>query len=179
MAHGGIEASGPPITELALTTEQVFRQCFRYICLDYTLLSSLPESLRIRPAPLGFPYRDVNYPHTNSNSGINVSLEKAITMQVYVRYELILSSQKQEISASIFKGDQPLSAAEAILVVSNPDGSQGEYYFPPTGKDGKTTKTLDPIPAQNGTLVPYKVCLSMSSKDLFCVKESFVIWGNP
>ena len=68
---------------------------------------------------------------------------------------------------------------EPILVVSLPDGKQVSYYFPPTGIDGKTTETLDPIPAQNGTLIPYKVCLSTPSKDLFCVKESFVIWGNP
>lgn len=179
MAHGGIETSGPPITELALTTEQVFRQCFRYICLDYHLLSSLPEPLRIRPAPLGFPYRDLNDKAKNLNDIIQISLEKAITMQVYVRYELILSSQAQEVSAIIFMGDKPLSGIEPILVVSYPDGSQGAYYFPQTGDDGKTTKTLDPIPAQNGSLVPYEVCLSTATNELFCVKESFVIWGNP
>ena len=179
MAHGGLEISGPPITELALTTEQVFRQCFKYMCLDYHLLSNLPEPLRIRPAPLGYPYRDVNYKVQPPGDVIQISLDKAITMQVYVRYELILSSQMQEVSASIFMGEKPYSRVEPILVVSYPDGSQKAYYFPPTGKDGKTTKILDPIPAQNGTLVPYKVCLSTPSKDLFCVKESFVIWGNP
>lgn len=179
MAHGGIETSGPPISDLALTTEQVFRQCFRYICLDYHLQSNLPEPQRIRPAPLGFPYRDLYYVAPKGGGNIEVPLDRAITLQVYVRYVLITSSQTQEISASIYKGDKPQSGVEPILVVSYPDGSQGAYYFPPTGKDGKTSKVLDPIPAQNGTLVPYQVCLSTSSKDLFCVKESFVIWGNP
>jgi hypothetical protein len=92
---------------------------------------------------------------------------------------LINSSQAQEIGASTFKGDMPQSGVEPILAVTYPDGSQAAYYFPPTGVDGKTTKGLDPIQAQNGTLVPYQVCLSTASKELFCVKASFVIWGNP
>ncbi len=176
MAHGGIETSGPPISELALTTQQVFRQCFKYICLDYHLNSTLPEPLRIRPAPLGYPYEEMFYkPQPN----ITISLERAITLQVYAKYELILSSQSQEIGVSVFVGNNPMKGAEPVLVVSLPDGSQGAYYFPATGADGKTSKTLDPIPANNGTLVPYQVCLSTSSKDLFCIKESFVIWGNP
>ena len=178
MAHGGIETSGPPITELALTTQQVFRQCFKKICLDYPLNSNLPELLRIRPAPLGFTYRDIN-PSPSGSGSIQVSLERAITLQIYAKYELILSSQKQEISVSIFTGNKPQKGIEPILVVTYPDGSPGAYYFPATGDDGKTTKTLDPIPANNGTLVPYEVCLSTAAKELFCIKESFVIWGNP
>jgi hypothetical protein len=179
MAHGGIETSGPPITELALTSQQVFRQCFKRICLDYPLNSNLPELLRIRPAPLGFPYRDMHYPRPNGNGSIQVSLDRAITLQIYAKYELILSSQAQEISVSVFTGNKPEKGVEPILVVIYPNGSQGDYYFPATGDDGKTTKTLDPIPANNGTLVPYEVCLSTQAKELFCIKESFVIWSNP
>ena len=179
MAHGGIETSGPPISELSLTSQQVFRQCFTNMCLDYHLSSTLPEALRIRPAPLGFTYRDLNYKKTNSNDAIQISLPRAITLQIWEKFQLINSSQAQEIGASIFIGDKPQSRIEPILVVTYPDGSQAAYYFPPTGADGKTTKGLDPIDAQNGTLVPYQVCLSTASKELFCVKESFVIWGNP
>jgi hypothetical protein len=180
MAHGGIETFGPPITGLVLTTEQVFRQCFTYVCLDYHLNSTLPEPLRIRPAPLGFPYKDLfSINPEKGNGNIQVPLERAIAIQIYAKYELILSSQAQEISAVISMGDKPLRGFEPILVVFYPDGHQGNYYFPATGEDGKTTIVLDPIPAQNGTLVPYEVCLSTASKDLFCVKESFVIWGNP
>jgi hypothetical protein len=179
MAHGGIETSGPPISQLSLTSQQVFRQCFTNICLDYHLSSTLPEALRIRPAPLGFTYRDLNYKQKNSNDAIKISLEQAITLQIWEKFQLITSSQAQEIGASIFKGDKPQTGIEPILVVTYPDGSQAAYYFPPTGADGKTTKSLDPIEAQNGTLVPYQVCLSTASKELFCVKESFVVWGNP
>jgi hypothetical protein len=179
MAHGGIENSGPPITELALTTEQVFRQCFANMCLDYHLRSNLPELLRIRPAPLGYAYRDLHGISQTDNSNFQTSLAKAITLQIYVKYELIPSNQSQEISAGVFVGDKPQSGYTPILSVSLPDGRQDNSYFPPTGVDGITTKVLDPIPAQNGTLVPYQVCLSTSSKEMFCIKESFVIWGNP
>ncbi len=181
MAHGGIETSGPPITELALTTQQVFRQCFKRICLDFYLNSNLPEPQRIHPAPLGFPYRDKYYPNLikSRTEVLLSSLDQAITMQIYAKYELILSSQSQEISVSIFKGNEPQKGMEPILVVTYPDGTVLANYLPATGDDGATTETLDPIPGKNGTLVPYEVCLSTATKDLFCIKESFVIWGNP
>jgi hypothetical protein len=176
--HGGVEVSGYPISELALEDDQVFRQCYTNLCLDYHLLSNIPSDLRIRPAPLGKQYLERYYP--NQGGGFTESQAlRTISLQVWERYQFGGSNQAQEIGASIFEGKSPLSSIEPVLTLIMPDGSQLSYYFPPTGDDGQTLLKLDPIEAQNGTLIPYQVCISSLTYELFCVKDSFVIWDTP
>ncbi len=176
MKHGGIEVSGPPISNLSLTKDQIFRQCFENLCLDYQLNSNLPMSARIRPAPLGYTYRSLHYQPTDQSNFVETQSLKSISMQVWERFQFIAASQSEEIGASVFEGDIPLKDIEPILVVMMPDGSTKSYYFPPTGEDGKTNYKLDPVDAPNGTVIPYQVCISSITKELFCVKDSFVIW---
>jgi hypothetical protein len=176
--HGGVEVSGSPISELALEDDQVFRQCYINLCLDYHLQSNIPMDLRIRPAPLGQQYLERYY--LTQGGGFTESQDlRTISLQVWERYQFVGSNQAQEIGASIFEGKSPLSSIEPVLTLIMPDGTQKSYYFPPTGSDGQTLLRLDPIEAQNGTLVPYQVCISSLTNELFCVKDSFVIWYNP
>jgi hypothetical protein len=51
--------------------------------------------------------------------------------------------------------------------------------MPPTGKDGTTSYTLNPIQAENSQLVFYETCLVVQGKTQLCVDQSFMIWGNP
>jgi hypothetical protein len=53
--HGGIQTSGPPITEPSQLSDTVFRQCFKNLCLEEHRSPSGTEW--IRPAPLGYSYR--------------------------------------------------------------------------------------------------------------------------
>ncbi len=59
-----------------------------------------------------------------------------------------------------------------------PDGSQKPYVMPPTGADGQTHLSLPPAQAQNGTLIPYQVCLTSNIEKRVCVKDNYLIW-NP
>jgi hypothetical protein len=178
MLHGGEEVAGKPIGELRLEGDQVFRQCFTNLCLDYHLQNDTPPDLRISPAPLGQAYLDLYY-QPQENAFTDTQALRTISLQVWERYQFVSSDQSQEIGSSIFEGRTPLRAIEPILTLTMPDGSQTSYYFPPTGDDGQTMLRLDPIEAQNGTLIPYEVCISSLTNEIFCVKDSFVIWYNP
>ena len=176
--HGSMEVAGEPIGELHLESDQVFRQCYTNLCLDYHLQSDTPTDLRIRPAPLGQAYLDLHY-QPQENAFAETQALRTISLQVWERYQFVSSDQSQEIGSSIFEGKTPLRSIEPVLTLTMPDGSEKSYHFPPTGDDGQTMLRLDPIEAQNGTLIPYQVCISSLSDEVFCVKDSFVIWYNP
>lgn len=53
--HGGYPLSGAPIGELSRMNDQVYRQCFVNLCLDYDQSAPSP----VRPAPLGYTYKDL------------------------------------------------------------------------------------------------------------------------
>lgn len=53
--HGGMEASGPPIGELAQTNDYVYRQCFKNLCLEEHYTRS--GDVSVRPAPTGYQYK--------------------------------------------------------------------------------------------------------------------------
>jgi len=176
--HGGVEVSGPPISELNLQDNQLFRQCYQNLCLDYHLANDIPAEIRIRPAPLGQAYLDLYYPTIGSGFSESQALHE-ISLQVWERYQFGGSNQAQEIGAMILEGKKPLRSIEPSLTLLLPDGIQKSYYFPPTGEDGQTLLTLDPIEAQNGTLIPYQVCISSLTSEIFCVQDGFVIWNTP
>lgn len=178
LQHGGQEVSGNPIGGLFRATDQVFRQCFTNYCLDYQMGPNVPDALRIHPAPFGYPYKDLFYHEQDDNSFVQSQDLHQISLQVWEKYPFVASRQAQRIGVSLFEGNQPLSDVEPVLTLTMPDGSQQSYYFPPTAKDGQTTKRLDPISAPNGTLIPYEVCITSITGESFCVKDSFVIWNN-
>ncbi len=178
LQHGGQEVSGNPTSELFLASDQVFRQCFANYCLDYHMGSNIPDALRIRPAPLGYTYKDLFYHEQGDNSFVQSQDLHQISLQVWEKHPFVTTKEAQRIGVSLFEGNQPLKDVEPVLTLTMPDGSQQSFYFPPTGSDGQTSKRLGPISAPNGTLIPYEVCISSITGERFCVKDSFVIWNN-
>lgn len=176
-AHGGIPIFGSPVEKLDVSGNPVFKQCFTNLCLEYHLRTNVPQQLRIRPTALGYLYRDIRT--RLQNNTIDTESMHSITLQVWEKYQYISFDQEQEIGAAVFDGTTPLEQVVPMLVVTFPDGSQGSFYFPPTASNGITLFKLSPIDAGKGTIVPYQVCVSMLEQDLFCVKDSFVIWYNP
>ena len=63
------------------------------------------------------------------------------------------------------------------LDVFLPDGTQWLLSMPATGENGETRQKLDRIQAENGTLIPYQVCITPAGQPKFCVKDSFIIWN--
>lgn len=173
--HGGFEISGEPVGELKMDREGVFRQCFTNLCLEYHLDRNGPPENRIRPLALGYGYKELNHPPEGTGFEETQSLN-TITLQVWEHFPIIAPDQSQEIAVGIFEGSTPLLNIEPVMHLTMPDGALISYQFPPTGPDGHTFIGLDPISAQHGTLIPYQVCISSITDEMFCVKESFVIW---
>jgi len=55
--NSGLELSGQPISKFKHLSDNVFRQCFENLCLDYR--ENFPEELQVRPAPLGYSYKNL------------------------------------------------------------------------------------------------------------------------
>ncbi len=174
--HGGMEISGPPISEIS-PEGSVYRQCFTNYCLDYD--PNAATALRIRPAPLGSLYLK-QHPLPNASESVNLSPENA-QVKVWEAQALISSTHEQQIFMEVIEAasQKAIPDVEATLTVLLPEGAQVDYHFPPTDESGRSTVTLTPISAPNGTLVPYKVCLNTSGGTPNCVEDSFVIWGTP
>lgn len=56
--HGGIDSIGPPISELSLVKDMIYRQCFTNICLEEN--QNVSGTLRIRPVQMGYTYKDLS-----------------------------------------------------------------------------------------------------------------------
>jgi hypothetical protein len=178
LLHGGMEVSGNPICELFLASDENFRQCFTNYCLDYHMGSDVPDNLRIRPAPLGYTYKELFNHSQEANSFAETQQLHEISLQVWEKHPILSSKESQEIGVGLFEGTQPLRNVEPIFTMVMPDGSEQSIYFPPTSQDGQAIINLDPIVAPNGTIIPYQVCISSMTGERFCVRDSFVIWYN-
>jgi len=171
---GGYEISGDPISEVYAVEGGEFRQCFENLCLDFDPKAPVERQLSL--APLGISYKDQYYdqregviqPQDNENIGI----------QVWETESFVSSKAKQEIQIVIKKDGLPIQASEPILIISLPDSSQIEYYFPATDEDGWSHLVLPPISAPTGTLIPYQVCLPDIEHEDICVSDNYLIWDH-
>jgi hypothetical protein len=171
--HGGFEIFGAPISELTPVKDQVSRQCFVNLCLDRD------ASGVIRPAPLGYTYKALFYqPVAQSLPEPAPETSREIVIQVWAAHQKIASDKEQEISALITENNKPMVNVRPVLEVSMPDGSQKPYVMPPTGSDGQTHLSISPAQAQNGTLIPYQVCITSNAEKRVCVKDNYLVW-NP
>jgi hypothetical protein len=170
--HGGLDVTGPPISTYSQLNDQVNHQCFLNLCLN------VDQNRQVQPAPLGYNYRD-RFRKAASQSTLEVgNAEKEVTLQVWNSYPMVSSTQDQEIGVSIQENNAPLANLEPVLVVTLPDGTQQPYKMPPTNQDGQSHFRVGPIPAPNGTLIPYQVCISIRSGERYCYKDSYLIWTN-
>jgi hypothetical protein len=100
-----------------------------------------------------------------------------LIVQPWETLGMVAPGQSQEIGVSVFQGGQPMANVEPDLTVSLPDGTQKTYYMYPTGGDGQSKMQVDPVNADSGTLVPYKVCIYDVGGETVCVEDSFLVWG--
>lgn len=219
--HGGLEVSGAPISEFQPLNGEIYRQCFKNLCLEQDANGV------IRPSSLGATYKTMHQPIAQAaqtiqeemqtqeaptevvqvsptqtplpaaslqaaasippeesdtavggeiNMSGNLTAGGEIALQVWVSFPTISPDGQQEIGASILSNGAPLADATLQLFVTMPDGYSWTSLMPPTSAVGQTQLILPAIKAANGTLIPYRVCLSAANSYRFCVRDNFLIW---
>lgn len=195
--HGGVDAAGPPLTEFTPLESDVFRQCFENLCLEEH--RDEQSAWRVRPAPLGYAYLErgrgsvvpsalepVSPPDQSDPPETSLQPDEETTsfqaeeikVDVWERYPTVAQNQSQEITVSVFRDNVPVSLVEPLLVIKLPDDKGKTYYMLPTGEDGTSYLKLDPVDVENGTLVPYQVCIYDFGETEKCVEDSFMVWGD-
>jgi hypothetical protein len=174
--HGGMKFIGDPITRPSAAEGGGQRQCFTNLCLisDPTAAAAF----RVRPEPLGYQYKAIFIPNVKEEV-VPVAPDREITLHVWERYPLVASSQRQEIGVDVVVNGIPAVGVQATINIKVPGGQTLNYQMPTTGKDGQSRMEVDRVSASNGTLIPYRVCVSRQNRTQYCVKDSYLIWNNP
>ena len=168
--HGGFELFGQPIAEIKMQADGSGTQCFANACLRYV------QGNGVTPLPMGAEYKA----QVNDQSAIQpVAAAGEIRIRVWEDHSQISSAEEQVIHASVFAGTHLMAGLQPYLELSLPGGSTSIYQFPPSDAGGQTQLALPPIHGQNGTLIPYTVCLEGFGVAAVCASESYMIWGNP
>lgn len=172
--HGGLELSGPPITELQPRSVGVSWQCYLNYCLEYH--ANGPAALRVRPSALG-----ITFMHQNPIQDQSLVTQPAgiISLHVWESYPLLNSGQLQEIGIGINEDGKPMVGVEFTLSVTLPDSTVQSYYLPPTGENGQASIQMQVTGAPNGSAIAYRVCTVGLLDQTVCVEESFLIWDSP
>jgi hypothetical protein len=178
--HGGLDISGPPITELFIynESEEIYRQCFTNLCLDYHGQQTVSD-LKIQPANLGIPYKGNYYARIVEKEFISSQSLENLTIKVWETKPVITSAEVQEIFVAIFQASKPVEGLNPELTLTYPDGREEFFFFRPTGPDGTSSMNIPPIAAPNGKIIPYEVCLLNLLDEQSCIGDSYLIWGNP
>jgi hypothetical protein len=174
--HGGLDLAGPPITEIFQEKDNLWRQCFTNLCLDY---HHGDDILPIRPAAFGFQYKAKFYNQVAEGDFSDSESLQNLKMLVWEAQPMITADDIQRIFVAILEGEKGIPSLEPVLTVTYPKREVGPLPFPPTDQEGKTQLDLPPVKARNGTLIPYEVCLQNIQDEEACVAETFLIWGNP
>jgi hypothetical protein len=175
--HGGINIFGPPIGHYEpFLNSQSHHQCFVYLCLMDEVLWD--GRVSVHPEPLGYAYKQLLY-EKESVKDEPSSFGWAVTMRVWELYPVISADLEQVIGVSITNNDAPLSNVTPKLTLTMMDGSKKEIAMPATDASGQSTVRFDPTYAENGTLIPYTVCISRLETEKFCVSDTYLIWNNP
>jgi hypothetical protein len=167
--HGGFETFGPPISELKPADQGGANQCYTNACLHYA------EGLGVQPLPWGTEYKARFYDQPANEVQAQPT---EIRIQVWEDFSQINSTEQQVIHATLFAGNQFLSGLQPYLEITLPGGGTSIYQFPLSDVNGQTQLVIPAVRAQNGTLIPYKVCLEGFGSTEVCASESFMIWGN-
>jgi hypothetical protein len=178
-AHGGMRISGKPIAEVSQSAPGVYRQCFENYCLEY--LPANPPEEQIRLSPLGSLYLE-HMRAANALQDYFVISPSTIQMKVSEESASVAAGQSQRISIQLLRqGDgKPVPGLESVLQITLPDGSLYESTLPMTSGEGTASilvPALDGIP--NGSILPYRVCLSGSVSEPVCAGDSYVLWTKP
>ncbi len=175
LQHGGWDLFGMPTSEVYLVEDDIFRQCYTNLCLDFDLNADPKD--RLKPVALGKIYKDLYY--EKLSKGTFEGDFQGLRILVWEKQALIHSGQPQEIHVTISEHEVPLANREPVLTLTLPDGSNQTYNFPPTDGEGKSSVNLSPVEAPNGTLIPYEVCLAGIYGKTFCISDHYLIWNYP
>jgi hypothetical protein len=173
---GGLVVSGFPVSEPFEIGAGLYRQCFANLCLDF---EPGAEENPLRLAPLGYLYKERFFvqPGRFVQSGSLEGVElKVWENRSYTGGEQGAASLPMEIHLAVMEAGKPLPNWEASLIVRLPDGSQDRYRVQPTNARGQAFFTLPPIPALNGMLIPYQVCLEGLRGEQLCVDDHYLVW---
>jgi hypothetical protein len=174
--HSGLELSGPPVTAFERQGDNISRQCFQNLCLDY--YPGSPEELQVRPVALGYLYKS-NYYHLDESAPDISDSAQQITIKTWEGYPIVSPDESQVIGAAVYNDYQPMEHIELALTVFMPNGSGTVHEFTSTGDNGKAFFELAPISAPHGTSIQYSVCIANDKYSELCVDGDFLIWGNP
>jgi len=169
----GLEFSGEPVSEYATLSQDVNRQCFSNLCLDY--YPNSPDGMRVRPVALGYTYKNLYF---QSGSTESAATNNVVTLKVWERHPLIANNQVQAIGLTVSNGNRPMEGVIAVLTLTIPGSGDISFSFPVTRNDGTTYLELSPISMPDGTRIDYQVCVT-NLNEKFCVQEDFMIWGSP
>ncbi len=176
-AHGGLEISGMPATEI-FAQNGAYRQCFTNICLDYDPGAAAAQ--RIRPAAIGEDYLRKFPAAGQAQAATPEAAPGNVTLTAWPEHTLIRSDAGQVIHVRVTKaGSQaPVAGAALDMVIYTPDGGQIAHPLPPTDAQGQSSADVIPITAPNGSMILYQVCVLPAAGSKQCVRDSYVIWGN-
>ena len=174
-SNNGYEFIGFPITYYNQISDDLSRQCYENICLEYHPNEN--DDLKIRPMPLGRQYKQQM--DNNSSQGNGTNSFNAVTLTVWEQDPVITSSEPQEIHAMVLDNGDPLKNIDLVLVITKPNGDLETFNFPPTGTDGQASLEVGALNASNGTLIVYQVCVDNVEDRPDCISDDYLIWGNP
>ena len=176
MENSGYELSGAPVTGFSPQSDDVYRQCFANMCLDY--FPNKSEELQVQPTALGYLYKSRYYQETPG--GETAGSGGSLMLTVSEGYSLVAPNASQVISVYVSDGYQPLSGVSPVIALTLPGGEQRSYTFEATRPgDGFSTIALEPINAPHGTRIDYQVCVNSNSGQQACLQDFFLIWGSP
>jgi hypothetical protein len=170
--HGGMEFVGAPVSQLSQRDSQTYRQCFRNVCLE-ALVGDQGEVV-IAPVNLGLRYRDLYY--QSDIAAIDESQPINLAIQVWEDLPMVSPDQQQVIGVVVYGNNLPFVGSEPELTLTLPDGTPQAYMMPPTDDEGESKIAIEPLEVANGTLIPYKVCVTAQEEQKFCVLDSYLVW---
>lgn len=171
--HGTISVIGRPITEYSQLSDGGYSQCFTNVCLEYH--PTAPEELQVRPHMLGSEYLAIG---TKASTTPEPNHTNALQIDVWEDQPLIPSGEEQVIHIQAMQNNAPVQGIKFSLIVTKPDGITITYTLSPTGEDGTTSLTLDPVNGPNGAIVQYQVCVIDSVSPQVCFSRSYSIWDQ-
>lgn len=169
--NSGLELSGQPVTEYMRQSDEVYRQCFSNLCLDY--FPNKAKELQVRPTALGYLYKSKFYLGISATP--TPTSAQSITMRISKGYNLVAPGQSQIITVIVYSNNQPYANVQPTLYLMLPGGATTSFNFPATQTNGRSSLHLEPISAAHGTRVDYQVCVMNG----ICLEDHFLIWGNP
>jgi len=175
-AHGGLDASGPPITQVLPGANGGIYQCYTNVCLAFD--PNAPEELRIGLLDLGRQYK-LRQDALATPEPTVPPADDGINLYTRARYPFLDPGQAQEIEIAVYRGNLPLPGANATLWVTMPDGSVQTYLFAPTDANGQAWLEVTVGEADLNTIFPFGVCVVGIVNPPLCEEYSFQIWDSP